>query len=135
MAEQLIASLDEGPDPDIEQAWQEEVQRRLQQIERGEVKAIPWEEVQRRLRHGDELPLEFHPDALCELEQAKQWYNGQRHGLGESFFQESLPLSLEYEKLRISGLSFNKEQGASLCIVSRSLCSTPTARTVCSSLL
>jgi toxin ParE1/3/4 len=37
---------------------------------------------------ADELPLEFHPDALGELEQAKQWYNGQRHGLGESFFQE-----------------------------------------------
>ncbi len=52
MAEQLIASLDEEPDSDVEQAWQEEVQRRLQQIECGEVKAIPWEEVQRRLRHG-----------------------------------------------------------------------------------
>lgn len=52
MAEQLIASLDEEPDSDVEQAWQEEVRRRLQQIERGEVKAIPWEEVQRRLRHG-----------------------------------------------------------------------------------
>lgn len=51
VAEQLIASLDEGPDADVEQAWQEEVQRRLQQIERGEVKTIPWEEVQRRLRH------------------------------------------------------------------------------------
>ena len=37
---------------------------------------------------ADELPLEFHPDALGELEQTKQWYNGQRHGLGESFFQE-----------------------------------------------
>jgi len=52
VAEQLIASLDEVPDPDVEQAWQEEVQRRLQQIEHGEVKTIPWEEVQRRLRHG-----------------------------------------------------------------------------------
>jgi len=52
VAEQLIASLDEVPDTDVEQAWQEEVQRRLQQIERGEVKTIPWEEVQRRLRHG-----------------------------------------------------------------------------------
>ena len=52
VAEQLIASLDEGPDTGVEQAWQEEVQRRLQQIERGEVKTIPWEEVQRRLRHG-----------------------------------------------------------------------------------
>lgn len=52
VAEQLIASLEEAPDTDVEQAWQEEVQRRLQQIERGEVKAIPWEEVQRRLRYG-----------------------------------------------------------------------------------
>ena len=52
VAEQLIVSLDEAPEPDVEQAWQEEVQRRLQQIDRGEVKAIPWEEVQRRLRHG-----------------------------------------------------------------------------------
>jgi len=52
VAEQLIASLDEGPEADVEQAWQEEVQRRLQHVKRGEVKTIPWEEVQRRLRHG-----------------------------------------------------------------------------------
>ena len=52
VAEQLIASLEEGSDTDVELAWQEEVQRRLQQIERGEVQTIPWEEVQRRLRHG-----------------------------------------------------------------------------------
>ena len=52
VAEQLIASLDEASDTDVEQAWQEEVQRRLQQIERGEVKTIPWEVVQRQLRHG-----------------------------------------------------------------------------------
>ncbi|NGZ96974.1 MAG: addiction module antitoxin RelB [Nitrospira sp. WS110] len=52
VAEQLIASLDEALDTGVEQAWQEEVQRRLGQIERGEVKMIPWEEVQRRLRHG-----------------------------------------------------------------------------------
>jgi putative addiction module component (TIGR02574 family) len=52
VAEQLIASLDEVPDADVEQAWQEEIQKRLQQIDRGEVKTIPWEEVQKRLRHG-----------------------------------------------------------------------------------
>ena len=52
VAKQLIVSLDEGSDVDVEQAWQEEVQRRLGQIERGEVKTIPWEEVQKRLRHG-----------------------------------------------------------------------------------
>jgi putative addiction module component (TIGR02574 family) len=52
VAEKLIGSLDEVPDTDVEQAWQEEIQKRLQQIDRGEVKTIPWEEVQRRLRHG-----------------------------------------------------------------------------------
>ena len=52
VAEQLIASLEEAPDTDVEQAWQEEVQRRFQQIEQGEVKTIPWEEVQRRLGYG-----------------------------------------------------------------------------------
>jgi putative addiction module component (TIGR02574 family) len=52
VAEQLIASLDEGPDVDVEKAWQEEVRRRLQQIDRGEVQTIPWEQVRRQLRHG-----------------------------------------------------------------------------------
>jgi putative addiction module component (TIGR02574 family) len=52
VAEQLLASLDEIPDTDVELAWQEEIQKRLQQIDRGEVKTIPWEDVQRRLRHG-----------------------------------------------------------------------------------
>jgi toxin ParE1/3/4 len=35
-----------------------------------------------------ELPLEFHPAALAELELAKAWYDGQRPGLGETFFHE-----------------------------------------------
>lgn len=52
IAEHLIASLDEGPDVDVEQAWQEEVQRRIQQIDRGEVQTIPWEEVRRQLRRS-----------------------------------------------------------------------------------
>jgi putative addiction module component (TIGR02574 family) len=52
VAAQLIASLDEVPDTDVEQAWQEEVHRRLQQIERGEAQTIPWEKVRRQLRRG-----------------------------------------------------------------------------------
>ena len=40
VAEQLIASLDEVPGTGVEQAWQEEIQKRLQQIERGEVELI-----------------------------------------------------------------------------------------------
>jgi hypothetical protein len=39
VAERLIASLDEVPDTDVERAWQE-VQRRLEQVERGEVELI-----------------------------------------------------------------------------------------------
>lgn len=34
------------------------------------------------------LPVEFHPEALAELEHAKVWYDGQRPSLGESFFDE-----------------------------------------------
>ena len=52
VAEELIASLDETTDVDVEKAWQEEIQRRIQQIDSGEVKTIPWEVVQRQMRHG-----------------------------------------------------------------------------------
>ena len=37
---------------------------------------------------ASEQPLEFHPDALAELERANAWYEAQCPGLGESFFQE-----------------------------------------------
>jgi toxin ParE1/3/4 len=37
---------------------------------------------------ASEQPLEFHPEALAELERAKAWYEAQRPDLGESFFQE-----------------------------------------------
>ena len=50
VAEQLIVSLDERPDADTEQAWQEEVQRRLQQVERGEVELIDSDTVMADLR-------------------------------------------------------------------------------------
>ena len=52
VAEELISSLDETTDVDVEKAWQEEIQRRIQQIDSGEVKTIPWEVVQRQMRHG-----------------------------------------------------------------------------------
>ena len=50
VAEQLIVSLDEVPDADAERAWQEEVQRRLQQVERGEVELIDSDTVMAELR-------------------------------------------------------------------------------------
>ncbi len=50
VAEQLIASLEETPDADVQQAWQEEVQRRLQQIDRGEVELVDSDTVIAELR-------------------------------------------------------------------------------------
>ena len=42
----LIESLEGGePDADVEAAWAAEAERRWQEIESGQVKTIPWEEV------------------------------------------------------------------------------------------
>ncbi len=51
IAEKLIASLEDSPDIDVEQAWQEEVRRRISDLESGNAVSIPWEEVRRRLRN------------------------------------------------------------------------------------
>ena len=49
IAEQLIASLDEVAEKEVEKAWQEEIQHRLSQIDSSEVQCLPWEEVKARL--------------------------------------------------------------------------------------
>jgi len=51
----LIESLEEEPDPDLERIWKAEVQRRIKELDSGDVKAVPWEDVKDRLlkrRHG-----------------------------------------------------------------------------------
>lgn len=50
VAERLIASLDAEIDWDVEVAWQQEVQRRIDEIDKGEVVCLPWEQVLQRLR-------------------------------------------------------------------------------------
>lgn len=65
---------------------------------------------------ASEQPLEFHPEALAELERAKAWYEAQRLGLGDTFFQEITPPSPEYEKPRIPGRNISEERDASSCI-------------------
>jgi len=52
MAARLLSSLDTEDDRDVEIAWQHEAQRRLSQIDRGEVVCIPWEQVLHRLREN-----------------------------------------------------------------------------------
>jgi putative addiction module component (TIGR02574 family) len=50
LAGNLIASLDAVQDPDVDAAWQEEIARRLHEVESGEVKTVSWEAVQQKGR-------------------------------------------------------------------------------------
>jgi putative addiction module component (TIGR02574 family) len=45
----LLETLDGEPDPDVEAAWAEEVERRVRQVDAGEVKLIPWSQVRAEL--------------------------------------------------------------------------------------
>jgi putative addiction module component (TIGR02574 family) len=45
----LLEELDGPPDPDVEAAWLEEVERRAREIESGQVQCVPAEEVFRKL--------------------------------------------------------------------------------------
>lgn len=45
----LIESLEAEPERDVEAAWSAEIERRVADIDSGNVTTIPWEEVRRRL--------------------------------------------------------------------------------------
>lgn len=49
IADSLLASLDQEIDEGAEQAWLDEVKRRLREIDTGAVAMLPWEEAERRL--------------------------------------------------------------------------------------
>ena len=53
VAKQLIQSLDATTDMEVESAWQEEIQRRLSELDNGVAQTLSWEEVKRRLTHGN----------------------------------------------------------------------------------
>jgi putative addiction module component (TIGR02574 family) len=50
LAQRLIASLDPESDRDVEQAWLEESERRLDELESGKVAGIPAEQVLEKAR-------------------------------------------------------------------------------------
>ena len=54
LAAMLIDSLETEVDDDADQAWADEIQRRIDDINTGRVKLIPWSEVRRRMRGADE---------------------------------------------------------------------------------
>ena len=49
LAEALLASLDGPPDHDSENAWRDEIEGRISELDAGVVAPIPWPEVRRRL--------------------------------------------------------------------------------------
>jgi putative addiction module component (TIGR02574 family) len=50
LVDSLIESLEVEVDPKAEEAWREEIHRRLQQIDNGAVRLIPWDDARRKLR-------------------------------------------------------------------------------------
>ena len=42
-------NLDTEVDEDAEEAWREEIRRRLEEIDSGATKLVPWDEARRRL--------------------------------------------------------------------------------------
>jgi len=50
LIDSLIGSLDQAVDAGAEEAWRDEIYRRLQQIDSGAVQLIPWEEARHRPR-------------------------------------------------------------------------------------
>jgi putative addiction module component (TIGR02574 family) len=45
----LLESLEGEPDENVEAAWAEEIERRVRQIDSGEVETVPWEQVRAEL--------------------------------------------------------------------------------------
>jgi putative addiction module component (TIGR02574 family) len=52
LASSLIDSLDQTIDENAEEAWKKEITRRMEELDSGKVKTVPWADVRRR---GQEL--------------------------------------------------------------------------------
>lgn len=64
LADSLLESLNEEPaDEGVEAAWEEEIKRRIEELDSGKVKPIPWEEARRQIaalltdRRSSQWPL------------------------------------------------------------------------------
>ena len=59
LADSLISNLGSKVDEGVQAAWEEEIARRIAELDSGKAKTVPWEEVRRRnlakLRYAVEL--------------------------------------------------------------------------------
>jgi putative addiction module component (TIGR02574 family) len=49
----LLQSIEGEPEPDVEEAWAAEIERRMAAYHAGRVKMIPWSEVRARLHRSN----------------------------------------------------------------------------------
>jgi putative addiction module component (TIGR02574 family) len=49
VAEAVYESLEGPADPDAEEAWSAEIQRRITEMDAGKVKLVPWSEARRQI--------------------------------------------------------------------------------------
>lgn len=54
LATELLDSLGAPPDEELEAAWRDEIARRVVEADHGEVRSIPWSEVESALRQRAE---------------------------------------------------------------------------------
>jgi len=52
LAGSLILSLERPQEAGVQEAWDTEIQRRVEEMESGKVKGIPWSEVREQLFRG-----------------------------------------------------------------------------------
>jgi putative addiction module component (TIGR02574 family) len=50
MAEKLVSSLESGYDINSEKEWQREIENRLSEIDKGDVKLLPWNKIRKQLK-------------------------------------------------------------------------------------
>jgi len=73
LLERLIASLD--PDPEVEEAWEREADRREAELESGAVAAVPGHEAMARLRSKlSPVTYSLHPGAEQDIADALDFY-------------------------------------------------------------
>jgi len=49
LAGMLLDSIEPAGDPKVEQSWLAEIEQRMEQLDSGQVQAIPWDKVRTRL--------------------------------------------------------------------------------------
>lgn len=76
LAGSLLDSLDETVDASDEAAWSEEIAHRIEELDSGKVKPIPWPKPGGKSRPSSMAArtLEIHPSALAEFKSALTWY-------------------------------------------------------------